>query len=231
MILAMSDIKALTEIDYVTVFLGGFMLLFAFKGAVMLKDWYFEKFGIETKKMKKEREDHELLVKTSQNLALLQEKHEKDERGLECALESFIEEVRTDIGELKDSIQQTYDNNLKYRQVSIEKEQRLNSRMDDMLESDKQRDKTVDEIGNNLNKLTNMFIDKQIADYRWSIINFATAISEKKPCTKEAFRHAFSTYEKYEKILEENGLENGEVKISMEIINEAYKEKMLNGFE
>lgn len=189
-----------------------------------------QEHGIETAKMRQRREDHELLIKTSQNLALLQEKSEKDDRSLECALETFMEEVRTDIGELKDSIQQSYNNNLSYRQVSIEKEQRLNKRIDDMLESDKQRDKTVDEIGNGLNKLTNMFIDKQIADYRWSIINFATAISEKKPCTKEAFKHCFATYEKYEKILEENGLENGEVKISMEIINEAYKEKMLNGF-
>ena len=87
-----------------------------------------------------------------------------------------------------------------------------------------------EEIKADLKKLTDLFIDKEIDDYRWEIINFATKISEGKPCNKDSYKHCFRTYKKYEKLLEDNGLENGEVEISMEIINEAYKEKMLNGF-
>jgi hypothetical protein len=103
MILAMSDIKALTEIDYVTVILGVFVLLFAVKGAIMLMDWFCERFGIKTKKM----QDHELLIKTSQNLALLQEKHEKDtaisdehDSELKELITDFIQETRTQMDKI-----------------------------------------------------------------------------------------------------------------------------------
>lgn len=81
-----------------------------------------------------------------------------------------------------------------------------------------------------INNLTNMFIDKEINDMRWEINNFATKVSEEKPCNKDSYKHCIHTYEKYEKLLKENGLENGEVEISMEIINESYKQKLKEGF-
>lgn len=85
-------------------------------------------------------------------------------------------------------------------------------------------------IRNDLKNLTDMFIDKEINDYRWEIINFSTKVAEGKPCNKDSYRHCFSTYEKYENLLDENGLENGEVEISMDIINESYKQKLKEGF-
>ena len=51
-------------------------------------------------------------------------------------------------------------------------------------------------------------------------------VSEGKPCNKDSFKHCIHIYEKYEKILEENGLENGEVRLSMELINDAYRQKL-----
>lgn len=86
------------------------------------------------------------------------------------------------------------------------------------------------EMRKDIKKLTDMFIDKEIDDMRWEINNFATKVSEGKPCNKDSFKHCIHTYEKYEKLLEENGLENGEVEISMEIVNEAYKQKLKEGF-
>lgn len=97
---------------------------------------------------------------------------------------------------------------------------------DDVIQSDKHDN----EIRNDLKKLTEMFIDKEINDMRWEINNFATKVSEGRPCNKDSFKHCIHMYEKYEKLLEDNQLENGEVRISMEIINEAYKEKLKNGF-
>lgn len=97
-------------------------------------------------------------------------------------------------------------------------------------EDTKQSIRHDDMIRDDLKKLTDMFIDKEINDFRWEIINFATKVSEGKPCNKDSYKHCLRTYEKYEKLLEEHGLENGEVEISMEIVNESYKEKMKNGF-
>ena len=237
----MSNIEQLIQIDFKQLFIWLVLILLvtktlvdAFSGTIL--KWFKSK-GIETKAMREKREDHEMIIANVQAIKELAEVHKRDndisnehDDKLRDDMSVFMNEVRGDIGELKNSMQESFDNSLKYRQVSIDKEKRLDSRIDSLVDSSKQRDISVNEISNALNKLTTMFIDKEISDYRWEIINFATAISENKPCTKEAFRHCFATYEKYEKILEENGLENGEVTVSMEIVSEAYKRKMLEGF-
>ncbi len=87
-------------------------------------------------------------------------------------------------------------------------------------------DRRDEEISADIKKLTQMFIDKEIDDMRWEINSFATKVSEGKPCNKDSFKHCIHIYEKYEKILEENGLENGEVRLSMELINDAYRQKL-----
>ena len=43
---------------------------------------------------------------------------------------------------------------------------------------------------------------------------------------KECLRHAIATYEKYEKIIDEHGLVNGEVEISIEVIKECYQNRL-----
>lgn len=91
----------------------------------------------------------------------------------------------------------------------------------DILRSDS-RD---EEIASDIKKLTRMFVDKEIDDMRWEINNFATKVSEGRPCNKDSFTHCIRIYEKYEQILAENGLENGEVELSMELINDAYRKK------
>lgn len=107
--------------------------------------------------------------------------------------------------------------NLKALQCKRDEDVRQSIQHDDMIRED-------------LEKLTTMFIDKSVDDIRWEIINFATKISEGKPCNKDSYKHCLHMYEKYETFIEENGLTNGEVELSMEIINESYKEKMKNGF-
>lgn len=169
----MEVITELTKIDFASVFIAVFIILFGIKAIVSIFEWIIEKFGLETKWKRQKREEHNLLIQTSQNLIALQDKHEKDVK-------------RSD-----------------------------------------QRD---EEISADIKKLTKMFIDKEIDDMRWEINNFATKVSEGKPCNKDSFTHCIHVYEKYEKILEENDMENGEVEISMELINDAYKKKLKEGF-
>jgi sulfur transfer protein SufE len=226
----MEELLALKEIDWFQVAVGVIAAFLFVKFIVTSYEWVVKKTGLETKKMREKREDHELLIKTSKNLAALQAKHDNDEDKLETCLSSFIAEQKKENDALRAEMKKFAENRINDRQVSIDREKRLNGRIDDMATCDKSRDENIYHINEGLKKLTELFVDKQINDYRWEIINFATALCEKKPCTKEAFKHCFSTYERYEKVLEEYGLENGEVEISMEIINEAYKEKMTNGF-
>lgn len=169
----MDAILELTKIDYSDTLMSVLAILIGIKALASMFEWFINKLGIETKWMKQKREEHELLIHTSQNLASLQKKHEKD------------------------------------------------------IESSDRRD---EEIVSDIKKLTQMFIDKEIDDMRWEINNFANKVSEGKPCNKDSFKHCIHMYEKYERILEDNGLENGEVEISMELINDVYKQKLKEGF-
>lgn len=94
----------------------------------------------------------------------------------------------------------------------------------------KESDKHDNEIRKDLKILTDMITNKIIDDYRWEINNFAIKVSENRKCNKDSYQHCLKTYEKYEKILKENSLENGEVEISMNIIRKSYIEKIKNGF-
>ena len=169
----MNEIIELTKINFSSVFISMFVIFIGVKAIVSLLEWGINKLGLETKWMRKQREEHDLLIQTSQGLSSLQEQHEK-----EVARSTLRDE----------------------------------------------------EISNDIKKLTQMFVDKEIDDMRWEINNFATNVSEGKPCNKDSFKHCIHVYEKYEKILEKNGLENGEVEISMELINEVYKQKLKEGF-
>lgn len=168
----MNEIIELTKVNFSSVFIAVFVILIGLKVIVSLFEWIVEKFGLETKWMRQKREEHELLIQTSQNLTALQEKHKED------------------------------------------------------VERSDRRD---DEISADLKKLTDLFISKEINDYRWEIINLADKISANKFVSKECLRHAISTYEKYEKIINENGLSNGEVEISIEVIKECYQNRLKEG--
>ncbi len=169
----MDAIKELTTIDFSSIFTSVFIILIGVKAIISLFEWFIEKLGLETKWMKRKREDHDLLVKTAQNLVELQKRHNND-----------------------------------------------------MHESDRHDE----EMKNDIKNLTELFVEKQINDYRWEIINLADKISSGKTVSKECYKHAISTYERYEKIIEERGLTNGEVEISIQIINDSYKQKLKEGF-
>ncbi len=165
----MNEIRELTSVNLPYMLASFFVLLAGARAALSLLEWAVGKLGLETGWMKKRREEHDLLTRTSQSLAALQRQREKD------------------------------------------------------VERSDSRD---EEISNDIKKLTRMFVEKEIDDMRWEINNFATKVSEGRPCNKDSFTHCIRIYEKYEKILEENGLENGEVEISMELINDAYRKKI-----
>ena len=85
-------------------------------------------------------------------------------------------------------------------------------------------------IREDLSKLTQLFIEKQIDDIRYEILDFSSALSSGRQYNKEQFDHIIKIHEKYEKILKENGLENGQVTVSMQVIMEIYKDKLRTGF-
>ena len=73
----MDTINDLIHIDFSYVFISIFVILFAAKVIVTLFEWIVDKLGIETRGMRHKREEHELLIKTSEELTILKDKHEE----------------------------------------------------------------------------------------------------------------------------------------------------------
>lgn len=227
----MDELKELTKIDWWYVAIALIVFLACLKLVWSLLDWLFVgKLGIETKKMKQRRQDREILQATAElarttaeNLDKLQTRCTKDEDEFRNSLNDYMEESRKDRKALHDEMTKFSNNRINDRQQSLQIQKELKDSIVDLVNSQQDRDEKI-------NNLTDMFVDKEIDDYRWEIINFATKVSEGKPCNKDSFKHCLRTYEKYEALLEKYGLENGEVEISMQVVNEAYKKKLLEGF-
>lgn len=85
------------------------------------------------------------------------------------------------------------------------------------------------ELIDDLRNLTSLFVDKEIDDMRWEILNFCSALSNGRKYNRESYAHVFSIYEKYERILKENKMENGLVEESMAFIRERYQKDLKSG--
>ena len=68
----MDAIKELLNINFSYVLISVFVILIGIKSVVSIFEWIIDKLGLETKLMRQKREEHELLIQTSQNLASLQ---------------------------------------------------------------------------------------------------------------------------------------------------------------
>lgn len=216
----------LQKFNWWSVFLAIVAAITAFKGLYELFEWVVKKFGIETKAMREKREMKALLEttnslaqQTARNLADLQKTHTKDEKDFKQNLENHIKESKEDRKALHDEMVQFSQNRINDRKQSIEIQKELSNSIKAIADRQDDRDKKISD-------LTSLFVEKQISDYRWEIINLADKISEGKRVSKEALRHAISTHRKYEKIIDEHGLTNGEVDISIEIINDELKRQL-----
>ena len=128
------NLKELASMNWFECILLFVLVALIWKGGAELKDWFFNRYKIETKKMRKEREDHELLIKTAENLALLQEKSEKDDRGLEMAFEVFVNEVRESFEQVHKKFEENHEAQLKRREQSLEIQKQLSDSIKQLVE-------------------------------------------------------------------------------------------------
>lgn len=220
----MEKIQNLTQYNWFVVVSAIIVAMLAFKFLSELFEWFIKKFGIETKSMREKRENKELLKKTSENLAKLQtrhtkdeEKHCKDEQDFKNVLNTYIKESCADRKALHDEMKQYSQNRIDDRKQSLKIQEELKNSIEKIAQRQDVRDEKIKD-------LADMLLDKQISDYRWEIINVADKISNGEMVSKECLKHAIATHVKYEEIIEKHNLKNGEVDISIEIINEMYKE-------
>lgn len=118
----MNAIKELTTLDFSLVFVSVFIILIGIKAIVSLFEWFIEKLGLETKGMRKKKEEHNLLIQTSQGLIQLQEKHEESVRQSirhDEMIKADISSLTDKVNEIADtlSVMQKKDNETKLKEL------------------------------------------------------------------------------------------------------------------
>lgn len=105
----------------------------------------------------------------------------------------------------------------------------VNEHIANSAERRKEQDSLMRELNEKLDKNNDVTLSILIENKRSAIICFADkVVDESFPVTKEQFNRIFKIYNEYEEIIEENGLTNGEVDISIRIIRESYEKHLKN---
>lgn len=116
------------------------------------------------------------------------------------------------------------------KEIGTIKTDRIHDR-EQSLEIQKQLTESQNEIKESLTSLKKMIIKKDIDDMRWDILDFGSGIISDRKYSKEQYDHVFEVYQDYERVLEENHMENGRVDMSMTFIKKKYEYLLENGFD
>lgn len=168
----MEIITELSNINFLSYIIATCVIFVAFKGCVLALEWIIDSFGIGTKWMRKKREEHELLLRTSQNLTALQERHSEDtkqsdehDERIRNELAEFMAEIKKSISETQKQIKQFSDNRIKDREQSIKIQKELTDSIISVSENEKQRGKQIEALMCGSKELLGAEIDKRYREY------------------------------------------------------------------
>lgn len=149
----MSEITELTKIDFAYVFIAVFVILIGIKVIVSLFEWFIDKLGLETKWMRRNREEHDLLIQTSKGLANLQKQHNNDveesnihDENIKEDLSVFMTEIKSSISETQSEIKQFAENRVNDRKQSLEIQKELTDSIKSIVEYNSSKDKQIDNL-------------------------------------------------------------------------------------
>ena len=165
MLYEMDYLQNLAEINWFDWFIILITILLAYKFIVSLFDWFVDKLGLETKAMRQKREDHELLVKTSQGLIALQDKHDRDDKKLEECISTFIEETRKENDVLREEMRQFTENRIHDREQSFAIQKELTNSIRVVAESQVDRDQKIEALMCGSKELLGDTIDQRFDKY------------------------------------------------------------------
>ena len=179
----MKELLALQQIDLVQWFVDLLIIMIAISSIVTILGKFSDIIGKPFKWVKKKNEDHELLLSLSKKFADLSDKHDKDMEISDCndkeikeCLDNFIKEsskrnekIRKDLTEsvieIKDSVKKLYDDNLSYRDKSIEIRSRMDDKIRMVVDADADRDNLIKAIAEGNKELLGDKIDQKFEKY------------------------------------------------------------------
>ena len=124
----------------------------------------------------------------------------------------------------------TYKNKLRIKTGKEQDQESIDKRIKVLEEHDSWQYTELLKMSKGIESISDRLIEKEINDWRYEILDMASAISTGRSYSKEQYDHVIAIHAKYEELLKELGRTNGQVDASMEVILETYKEKLKNGF-
>ncbi len=166
----MDTITKLTTLDFSSIFISVFIILIGIKTIVSLFEWVVEKLGLDNKWTRKKREDHELLITTTNSLKELSEEHKKDMKDLN-------------------------DNNIIYREQSLIVREELKKSINDIfVKLDEMQEKTDKRFEEN-EKNTNRRIRAELKDKIGQSYRYYHKIGKINDMELEALEDLIKEYE------------------------------------
>ena len=161
----MGDINMLSEIDFSSILIGLFIILFGLKAIISIFEWFCVKLGIETKWNRQKREEHELLMSAITAIKEIQDTHSKDKKevvqkndNLEKILSDFMVEVRNEI-------KQFTNNRIHDREQSLEIQKELTDSIKAVVNTQMERDDKIDALICGSKELLGSTIDQLYSRY------------------------------------------------------------------
>ena len=149
----MEQIKELMQIDFTSLLFSVLIVLIGIKSITTVFEWAIDKLGLETKWVRERRERHDLLLKTSQNLNALQEKHSEDIRQsithdnkIRNDLSIFMDDMKNTITETQKEIKQFAENRLHDREQSLQIQKDLTDSIKNIMEYNSTKDKQISDL-------------------------------------------------------------------------------------
>lgn len=149
----MEVITELSKINLLSYIITTCLIFAAFKGCMLTFEWIIEFFGIETKWMRKKKDEHNLLVKTSENLKRLQENHEESVKQsiihdnlIKEDLMTFMNNMKESIVETQKEIKQFAENRLHDREQSMLIQKSLTDSIKSIVDRNTTKDKQIDDL-------------------------------------------------------------------------------------
>lgn len=149
----MEQIKELMQINFISLLSSVFIVLAGIKSITAVFEWAIGKLGLETKWMRARREEHNLLVQTSQSLADLKKQHNHDveesnthDKNIKEELSAFMSEIKSSVSETQSEIKQFTENRISDRKQSLEIQKELTDSIKSIVAYNSSKDKQIDNL-------------------------------------------------------------------------------------
>lgn len=149
----METITELFNINFQYVLISVFVILIGIKTIVSIFEWVIDRLGLETKWMRRKREEHELLIQTSKNITELQEKHTEDIRKSIIHDNRIKEDLSSFMSDMKDSITKTQnelkifaENRIRDREQSLQIQKELKDSIKSIVDYNSNKDMQIDNL-------------------------------------------------------------------------------------